>query len=102
VIDVSTNLIEIARDAIIGIDENGIINTWNKEAEKTFVYSKCEIIGQQITIIIPERYKKQHKDGLSRFLMTGKPRIIDSIVEVYGKKRNGAEVPIEMSLSLKE
>ncbi|KHE93127.1 MAG: putative phosphohydrolase, partial [Candidatus Scalindua brodae] len=98
-VDVSTNLIEIARDAIISIDQNGLVCTWNKEAEKIFGYSKSEIIGQQITTIIPERYRKQHNDGLLRFLMTGKPRIIDSIVEVYGKKRNGAEVPIEMSLS---
>jgi len=93
-----TNLIEIVPDAIVGINENGIVNVWNKAAGKIFGYSKNEIIGQQITTIIPERYRKQPKDGLLRFVKTGKPRIMNKTVEVSGITKKGAEVPIEMSL----
>jgi len=85
-----TNLIEIVPDAIVGINENGIVNVWNKAAGKIFGYSKNEIIGQQITTIIPERYRKQPKDGLLRFVKTGKPRIMNKTVEVSGiTKRRG-------------
>ena len=64
----TNSLIETAQDAIICIDDKGVINIWNKSAEKIFGYPESEIIGQPITKIIPDRYKKQHEDGLKRFL----------------------------------
>lgn len=98
----SKDLIEIARDAIVGINENGIVSVWNNAAETLFEYSKDEIIGQQITAIIPERYRMQHKDGLRRFVSTGQPSIMNSTVEVSGITKEGVEVPIEMSLAFQK
>ena len=93
------NLIETVQDAIISIDENGIINIWNKSAEKIFGYSKSEIIGQPVTTIITEKYRKQHQEGLKRFLRTGEAKIIGKKVETSGKTKEGVEIPIELSLS---
>ena len=92
-------LIETAQDSIICIDEKGIISVWNQLAEKVFGYSKSEMIGQQVTNIIPERYKRKHQEGIRRFLQTGKTRIIGKTVEVSGMTKEGIEVPIEISLS---
>jgi PAS domain S-box-containing protein len=91
-------LIETAQDAIIS-DEKGLITLWNKSAEKIFGYSACEIIGKQVSAIIPERLNKKHMHGVNRFLESGKNGIIDNIVEIYGKSKDGTEFPIEMSLS---
>jgi PAS domain-containing protein len=59
----SENLIETAQDAIVSIDEEGIIKIWNRSAEKIFGYSRDEIIGKNVTSIIPEEYKKNTRLG---------------------------------------
>ncbi len=59
----SENLIETAQDAIVSIDEVGIVQIWNLSAEKIFGYSRNEIMGKSITIIIPEKYKKSMRKG---------------------------------------
>ena len=95
-------LIETAHDAIICIDEQGIVKVWNKAAEKTFGYSNNEMIGEQILSIIPEKYKKDHQKGLELFSEKHETRIIGKTIEVSGMKKNGDEIPIEMSLSFQK
>ncbi|MBT6226601.1 MAG: PAS domain S-box protein, partial [Candidatus Scalindua sp.] len=96
-----SKLIETAQDAII-CDENGKITIWNKSAEKIFGYSKKEIIGKPVSIIIPERYIEKHQKGVARFLESGKTSIMDKIVEFSGITKDGIEFPLEMSLSYQE
>ena len=93
------NLIETAQDAIICIDEKGMIKVWNQSAEKIFGYSKGEITGQPATTLIPEKYKKEHQEGLERFLKKGEGRILGKTVEVSGLTKEGIEIPVEISLS---
>jgi len=95
-------LIDSSQDAIICIDENGIIKVWSRSAERIFGYSNSEIVGQPVTIIIPDKYKERHRKGLERFLQTGKTKIIGKTVEVSGKTMNGFEIPIEISLSFQK
>ncbi len=95
-------LIETAQDAIICIDEKGVITIWNKLAEKIFGYSKREIIGKPVTTIIPEKYKREHQEGIKRLLETGEARIIGKTIEVLGKTKEGVEVPIDLSLSFQK
>jgi len=98
----SENLIETAHDAIVCIDEDGSVRVWNHSAEKIFGYSKSEIMGKSITIIIPEKYKKKHEEGLQRFLQTGQARMIGRSIDVFGKTKEGVEVPIGLSLSFQK
>ena len=72
---------ESANDAIL-CDINGKITDWNKSAEELFGYSKDEIIGKSVNILVPEKYKKEHQEGLERFLKTGKRRMIGKTMEV--------------------
>ena len=98
----SENLIETAQDAIVSIDEEGIVKIWNLSAERIFGYSRNEIMGQPITIIIPEKYKKKHDEGLKRFLQTGQNKIISKSIEIAGMTKEGEEIPIELSLSFQK
>ncbi len=95
-------MIETAQDAIICIDEKEKINVWNKASENIFGYSNKEIIGQPIITIIPEEYKKKHKEGIKRFIETGKPNFIGKTIEILGRTKAGNVIPIEMSLSFQE
>ncbi len=92
-------LIDSAQDAIVCINEMGIIYIWNKLAEKIFGYSKSDVIGQSVTIIIPEKYKPLHQNGFNRFLKTGKGKIIGKTIDVLGMTKAGAEIPIGLSLA---
>ncbi len=96
------NLIESVQDTIIRIDEDEMVDLWNKSAEKMFGYTRDEIIGQPVTAIISERYRNKHKEGLRRFLKTGESRIIGDTVKVVGITKEGVEVPIEMSLTFQK
>ena len=98
----AAGLIETAQDAIVSIDEEGIVKIWNLSAEKIFGYSQNEIMGKSITAIIPEKYKKRHDEGLKRFLETGQPKIIGKSIEITGKTKDGNEIPIELSLSFQK
>ena len=89
------NLIETAQDAIICIDENGVVNVWNQAAYKIFGYKYDEIIGSSIKNIIPVNI-------LDRFLEMSKIIRISRVLEVSGKTKNGNVIPLEMSLSSQE
>jgi PAS domain S-box-containing protein len=98
----SENLIETAQDAIVCIDEEGMVGVWNHAAEKIFGYSSSEIMGQPITTIIPERFRERHVEGLKRFLQTGQAKIIGKSMELSGITKEGIEIPIELSLSFQK
>ncbi len=92
-------MVESSPDAIISTDENARIIHWNSAAANIFEYSSKEALGKSADIIIPEKYKKQHAHGVSRFNKTGKTKIIGKTIEIEGLKKNHEIVPIEMSLS---
>ena len=93
-------LIESATDAIVGIDSQGMVNVWNKSAEKMFGYSKDEIIGKPVhETITPTDLRENANNGFAKFQKSGKGPAIGTTVEVNGLHKSGAEFPIELSLS---
>ncbi|MCZ2355652.1 MAG: PAS domain S-box protein [Bacteroidia bacterium] len=90
---------ETSSDAIISIDTNHTILSWNKAAVKMFGYTADEIIGKKVMTIIPDKYKDLHIRGVENYIQTEKPKIMGSPVEVSGLKKNGTEFPIELTLS---
>lgn len=93
------NLNDSSNDAIIIADENGIIISWNKIAADIFGYTEAEVAGQNVYIIMPEKYRAEHKAGIKRFLATGKSHLVGSRMEMEGKHKSGREFPIEITLS---
>ncbi|MCF6247547.1 MAG: PAS domain S-box protein, partial [Desulfobacula sp.] len=90
---------ETAVDAIISVDSHGKIIFWNRAAQSHFGYSFDEVTGKQVSLIIPDRFKKAHHEGLKRILAGGQSEIIGETIEVVGVKKNGIEFPIELSLA---
>lgn len=88
-----------ATDAIVLADHTGRIMDWNHAAESMFGYTKEEICGKPLTVMMPERFRKAHIQGLARFQATGETGIMGKTVTLYGLRKNGEEFPIELSLN---
>lgn len=92
-------LTETVIDGIITIDKEEFIVFCNPAAKKMFGYND-EIIGNNVTILMPERYRQAHREGVERYLNTGLPGIIGKTIELVGLKKDGTEFPVELSLSV--
>jgi PAS domain S-box-containing protein len=90
---------ESAIDAIISADHTGCIISWNKAATNILGYTEEEAVGQQLEIIIPDRFHEAHRNGMKRFTETGDAHVIGKTVELAACTKSGEEVPIELSLS---
>ncbi len=90
---------ETASDGIISADENGDIIYWNPAAEKIFGYSMAQARGRSLTLLMPERLRKAHQEGMKRVVAQGESRLLGKVVELTGLKKDGREFPLELSLS---
>ena len=89
----------LANDAIILIDNGGNVSYWNTAAEKMFGYDKSEIMGRNLEILIPPKFREAHLKGFTRFAETGYGPMIGKIYEVSALRKDGSEFPIELSIS---
>lgn len=88
-----------ANDAIITSNSAGNIVDWNRGAEAIFGYAESEVLGQPITLLIPQRYRARHIEGMSRIASGGEPRLMGKAVELNGLRKDGSEFPLELSLA---
>lgn len=93
------SVMESAVDAIISADGDGVIRSWNRAAEAIFGYAEAEVLGKPLEIIIPERFRAAHREGLGRVAAGGPSRVIGHTVEVAAVTRTGREIPVELSLA---
>ena len=92
--------IETAMDAVVQMNDKGIITGWNNQAEKIFGWTREKAIGQPLSeIIIPPQYREAHLRGLAHFLASGEGAILNSRIELLGLHRDGHEFPIELSIT---
>jgi PAS domain S-box-containing protein len=88
-----------ANDAIVSADARGLITYANPSVERLFGRAPGELLGQPVTLIMPERFREAHETGLRRYLETREPHIIGRTVELVGLARDGREFPVDMSLA---
>lgn len=86
-------------DGIVTINTLGIVQSFNKSAERIFGYMAHEVIGKNINILMPEPYHGAHDGYLSKYAKTGKKTIIGSGREVIGKRKNGEVFPMDLAVS---
>jgi PAS domain S-box-containing protein len=94
------SILATAHQAIVTIDQFGMISGWNRHAELTFGWRADEVIGRQLAeIIVPPEMRAAHDAGLARFMSSRTARLIGSRIEVEALRRNGDIFPIELALS---
>ncbi|MCA9080105.1 MAG: PAS domain S-box protein [Planctomycetaceae bacterium] len=90
----------MALDAVIGMDEAGLVTAWNRQAEKVFGWRREEVLGKPVAeLIIPERYREAHRTGLQRVIETGEYTVLNQRLELPAVRRNGQEFPAELAIS---
>jgi len=90
---------ENAFDAIITSDERGVIDTVNHAVEKMFGYVSGELVGRNVSVLMPDSHCKEHDRYIDKYLLTGKGRLINNRAEVIGMRKDGSSFPIEIALS---
>lgn len=85
-------------DAMVVIDEDGLVSSFSATAEKMFGYAQEEIIGQNVKILMPEPYRNAHDGYISRYLETGEKRIIGIGRTVVGCKKDGTIFPLQLEV----
>jgi two-component system CheB/CheR fusion protein len=92
------SVLETASDAILTIDEHGVIDLVNPAAEQMFGYEPGELAGESIATLMPQPYADEHTSYIRRYLDTGEARVIGRGREVAGRRKDGSVFPIELSV----
>jgi PAS domain S-box-containing protein len=92
-------LVEAAPDGIVVTDRSGTIRIVNRQAERMFGYSREQMIGQRIEMLIPARYRGRHPGHVDAYTGAPRSRPMGSGLDLYGLRSDGTEFPVEISLS---
>jgi two-component system sensor kinase FixL len=93
-----SSILETVPDAMIVIDEAGVMSSFSAAAERLFGYSAGEAIGQNVSILMPQPYRSAHDGYLARYIATGERRIIGIGRVVVGARKNGTTFPMELAV----
>ncbi|MDX1942002.1 MAG: PAS domain S-box protein [Saprospiraceae bacterium] len=92
-------IIDTATDGIISIDERGVMEMVNAAAAKLFGYEITELVGRNVSALMPEPDSSRHDGYITNYLRTGERKIIGIGREVRGKRKNGSFFPLRLSIS---
>ena len=92
-------LIDAAPDGIVVVDHDGKIVLVNIQAENMFGYQRSDLVGQRIEMLIPTRFRPNHPQHVQRYTTEPRTRSMGSGLELAGRRRDGTEFPVEISLS---
>jgi PAS domain S-box-containing protein len=93
-------VLETALDAVVVMGDDGTVLDWNAHAEQVFGWTREEAVGRDMAdLIIPERMRAAHRAGLRRVLAGGSPRILRRMIEISTLRRDGSEIPVELTVT---
>ncbi len=92
-------ILENLADGVITIGTDGIVQGFSAAAAKIFGYQESEVVGQNVSMLMPEAYGKEHDAYIERYLRTGEARIIGIGREVIGLRKDGVEFPMDLAIA---
>jgi two-component system sensor kinase FixL len=92
------SILDTVPDAMIVIDERGIIQSFSSAAERLFGFTATDMLGKNIKLLMPSPYRENHDGYLERYLRTGERRIIGIGRVVVGERRDGSTFPMELAV----
>ena len=95
-------MVETASDAVVTINEGHEIVYLNRAAEKLFGYRRKEVLGGDLSTLLPEEHRKNHRHYVERYVRTRKARMIGHSAEVVAERRDGSKFPVSISFSAAE
>ncbi|MZH02365.1 MAG: PAS domain S-box protein, partial [Nitrospinae bacterium] len=95
----TVTILSSSLEGIISIDISGIIKLVNPAIERLFGYANSELIGKNITTLMPESYREAHINGLKNYSKTSKNKMVGQLIETEGQKKDGTVFPIELAIN---
>jgi PAS domain S-box-containing protein len=92
-------ILDTAMDAIITIDQRGIIQSANAATERMFCYTAAELIGHSVNMLMPAPHRDEHDRHIARYLQTGQKHIIGTTREVEARRKDGSVFPTDLAVS---
>jgi len=92
-------VVEAAPNAMVMISRTGQIVMVNAQAERVFGYSRAELVGQPVEMLVPERFRGHHPGLRAAFFVDPRPRLMGAGRDLYGLKKDGSEFPVEIGLN---
>jgi PAS domain S-box-containing protein len=94
-----TMLLESPIDGLMVVDQHGLIQMVNTQLEGMFGYTRDELFGETMEILLPHRFRRQHRQHVAGFLEKPRLRPMGTGLELYGLRKDGTEFPVEISLN---
>ncbi|KAF1083174.1 MAG: Sensor histidine kinase [Candidatus Rifleibacterium amylolyticum] len=91
-------IIELAVDGVVIIDQQGMVQGFNRAAEKMFGYNACEVLGGNVSVLAPEPHRSKHDEYMQRYLNTRIPHIIGIGRQVDAQRRDGSLFPVDLAV----
>ncbi|MEI8157967.1 MAG: PAS domain S-box protein [Burkholderiales bacterium] len=95
----SRAITQTAFEAIVTSDSDGNIVGWNRGAQVMFGYAEAQVMGQSVTLLIPQRYREAHLAGLDRIRGGAQMRHKGKSIELFGLRQDGSEFPVQFTLA---
>ncbi|MGC8642574.1 MAG: PAS domain-containing hybrid sensor histidine kinase/response regulator, partial [Isosphaeraceae bacterium] len=92
-------VVNTAVDAIIMIEARGTVLSFNPSAERIFGFAADEVLGHDVSMLMPEPYSREHGEYLARYLRTGEARVVGRRKEIPAQRKDGSVFPMEIGLS---
>ncbi len=93
------SILENTIDAIISIDENNLITSFNRAAERMFGYNAEEVLGNNVHVLMPEPDHSEHEGYVENYINSGNPKVIGIGCEVSGLRKDGSQFPMNKGVS---
>src|SRR5262249_32951699 len=89
-----TSILDTVPDAMVVIDEQGLMRSFSRAAERLFGYEPAEVIGRNVSMLMPSPYRENHDSYIQRYKRTGEKRIIGIGRVVVGQRKDGSTFPM--------